>query len=421
MYLDYYQLTKEPFHITPNLDFLFLSPSQREALASIIYGVKHKKGFIAIIGEVGVGKTTILRSYLDQADKQLLKTIYIFHANLSFKELLKTMYQDLGITPETDDLVDMVNRLQLILIDEYKQGHIVALIIDEAQHMTEETLENLRMLSNLETSEDKLLQIVLVGQPEFEAKLNLWELRQLTQRIVLRTHILPFSRRESVEYIQHRLAKAGRQDITLFTKSALNHIMRRARGIPRVMNILCDNALITGFGYQEKRISARTAKEVIADFEGKKKKPVLFKWLLASSSLILLAGYIFLISPFKDQVLSNSDQKTISGNPAPSVNPIEKVVVPETVKTAPVEIAPVKTDIKLTPEERKPKPVIKSKFPVKRVIKKGDTLYSLVRDVYGTANKELIERVKQQNKQIKKDNKIVVGDKLSFPEQKKKH
>ena len=356
MYLDYYQLTKEPFHITPNLEFLFLSPSQREALASIMYGVKQRKGFIAIIGEVGVGKTTILRSYLEQADKQLLKTIYIFHANISFKELLRTMYQELGIAPETDDLFEMVNRLHLILIDEYKQGHIVVLIIDEAQNMTVETLENLRMLSNLETSEDKLLQIVLVGQPEFEEKLNLWELRQLNQRIVLRTHIIPFSRRESVEYIQHRLAKAGRQDIALFRKSALNYIIRHARGIPRVINILCGNALVTGFGYQEKKISARTAKEVIADFEGKKKKPVLFKWLLALSALILLAGYILLISPFKDQVLSNSGEKTILGNAAPSVNPIEKEDVPETVKTA-----VVKKEIDPSSEEKKPKPA-KSNF-----------------------------------------------------------
>ncbi len=414
MYLDYYQLTKEPFNTTPNPEFLFLSPSHREALASIIYGVNHRKGFVAIIGEVGVGKTTILRSYLEQVDKSAFKTIYILYANVSFKELLKSVYQELGVAPETDDLPEMVNQLHLILIDENKQGHMVVLIIDEAQNMTVETLEILRMLSNVETSEDKLLQIVLIGQLEFEEKLNQWELRQLNQRIVLRARIIPFSRRESVQYIQNRLAKAGRLDIALFKKAALNYIIRYARGIPRVINILCGNALVIGFGRQEKAISARTAKAVIADFEGNKKKPILIRLLIASAILILLAGYIVLISPFKDQVLSKFAQMTTSQKPALDVNQNEYVVVPEKVKTA-----PIKTEIGQPLKERKEKSV-KSNFPVKRVVKKGDTLYSLVRDVYGTANNELIEQVKQQNKQLKKDNKIVVGDKLSFPEPKKK-
>jgi general secretion pathway protein A len=412
-YLDYYQLTKEPFDITPNPDILFLSPSHREALASISDGVTHRKGFISILGEVGVGKTTILRSYIEQIDKSVFKTIYILYADVSFKELLKTVCQELGVAPETDDLLEMVNHLHLILIDEYKQGHMVVLIIDEAQNMTVETLEHLRMLSNLETSEDKLLQIILIGQLEFEEKLNQWELRQLNQPIVLRARILPFSRRESVQYIQHRLAKAGRQDIALFKKAALNYIMRHARGIPRVINILCGNALVIGFGKQEKAISARTAKEAIADFEGNKKKPILFRLLIAAAALILLAGYIVLISPFKERVLSKFGQMTTSQKPAPGVNQNENVVVPEKVKTA-----PIKKEIGPPPKERKQKPV--KSFPVKRVVKKGDTLYSLVRDVYGIANNELIAQVKQQNKQIKKDNKIAVGDKLSFPEPKKR-
>jgi len=415
MYLDYYQLTKEPFYMTPDPDLLFLSADQGQALASIIDWVEHRKGFISIIGEVGVGKTTILRSYLEPSDKQVFKTIYIFEANVSFNEILNTIYQALGLVPETDDLLEMANHLHLILINEYEQGHLVVLVIYEAQNMTAETLENLRKLSALETSEDKLLQIVLVGQPELEENLNMWELTQINQRIVQRTHINPFSRRESVQYIQHRLAQAGRQDIAVFRKSALNYIIRHARGIPKVLNILCGDALVAGFGRREKRISARTAKKVIADFEGTIMEPFLSGRLLALLAVIFLAGYIFLISPFKDQVLSKSGQMTTARNPAPGSKPVENAVDPETVKAP-----PIKPGIQSPPQQPKPKPV-KSNFPVKRVVKKGDTLYSLTRDVYGTANKELIERVKQQNKQINKDNKIVVGDKLSFPEPKKRN
>src|SRR5208283_3350887 len=143
------------------------SPSHKEALAAIMYGVKQRKGFIAITGEVGVGKTTIIRSYLKEIDKKALKTIYIFNPNLSFSGLLKAILDELGIDAQTEDPAGIVNQLYRILIDEYKKGLNMALIIDEAQNMPVETLENLRMLSNLETSKDKLIQIVLVGQPEF--------------------------------------------------------------------------------------------------------------------------------------------------------------------------------------------------------------------------------------------------------------
>ncbi|MGB4224543.1 MAG: AAA family ATPase [Syntrophorhabdus sp.] len=204
MYLNYYNLKKEPFHITPDPEFLYLSPSHKEALGSIIYGIEQKKGFVVIIGAVGVGKTTILRSYLDTADKKHLKIIYIFNARLTFEELVKTIYQELGIDSKTDDIFDMVNNLYKILIDEYTKGNSVVLVIDEAQNVPVDTLENLRMLSNLETPKDKLIQIVLVGQPEFEERLNMEKLKQLKQRIAIRSTILPLTKPESLDYIEHR-------------------------------------------------------------------------------------------------------------------------------------------------------------------------------------------------------------------------
>jgi len=193
MYKKYYDLKKDPFQLTPDPAFLYLSPSHKEALASIIYGVKKRKGFVCIVGEVGVGKTTIIRHYLNQREKNQLKVIYIFNPNISYEGILKTIYQELGLKSKKPDVFSMVNHLHEVLIKEYRDGRNVVLIIDEAQNMPVETLENLRMLSNLETSTEKLLQIVLIGQPELDKILNLHELRQLKQRIAIRATISLFT------------------------------------------------------------------------------------------------------------------------------------------------------------------------------------------------------------------------------------
>jgi len=268
MYLSFYGLKKQPFHITPDPEFLYLSPSHKEALAAIIYGVEEKKGFVAIIGDVGTGKTTILRSYLDEKKDGSLKIIYVFNAKLSFEGLLKTIYRELGLPIESDDAVEMVNKLYEVLIEEYRQGNTVVLVVDEAQNMPVDTLESLRMISNLETSQDKLIQIVLVGQPEFERTLNSDRLRQLRQRIAIRATILPLTKSESLDYVKFRLQKAGAPSSLVFTAPALKEIIKKAQGVPRVLNVLCDNALITGLGYGQKPVTKKIAKEVIRDAEG---------------------------------------------------------------------------------------------------------------------------------------------------------
>ena len=294
MYLNFYNLNKEPFHITPDPEFLYLSPSHKEALGSIIYGIEQKKGFVVIIGAVGVGKTTILRSYLDTADKKHLKIIYIFNARLTFEELVKTIYQELGIDSKTDDIFDMVNNLYKLLIDEYTQGNSVVLVIDEAQNVPIDTLENLRMLSNLETPKDKLIQIVLVGQPEFEEKLNMEKLRQLKQRIAIRSTILPLTKSESLDYIEHRMLRAGTQSKKVFVQDALEAICKKACGIPRTINILCDNTLITGFGYQQKPVSSRVVREVIRDIEGKRKQTIQRRHFAWGFAAVILVVTVFL-------------------------------------------------------------------------------------------------------------------------------
>jgi general secretion pathway protein A len=304
MYQDFYRLKKEPFHITPNPEFLFLSPSHKQALGSIVYGVRNRKGFIVITGEVGVGKTTILRSYLEGVAKQKTKVIYIFNTNVTFKNLLKTIYKELGLTPKSTDIVEMLNDLYQVLMEEYQQGNTVLLIADEAQNMPIETLENLRMLSNLETSNDKLLQIVLIGQYEFEDILNLYELRQLKQRIVLRSTIIPLNAKESMAYIKHRLEKAALNGTPVFTKGAMKKIVKEAKGIPRILNILCDNALITGFGYRKRPVNAKIVDEVITDYKGGEKEPSLLKLLITSAVLLLLFVLVLFFISNKDLILS---------------------------------------------------------------------------------------------------------------------
>lgn len=414
MYAQFYNLKKEPFHITPDPEFLFLSPSHKQALGSIIYGIQKRKGFIVIIGEVGVGKTTILHSYLDKVGKRRRKTIYIFHANISFKELLKTIHQQLGLDPETEDVFEMVNHLSWVLIKQYKRRNTVVLMIDEAQNLPVETLESLRMLSNLESSKDKLIQIVLAGQPELEQKLNLKELRQFKQRIAIRSTIFPLTEEESMAYVEHRLAKAAiKKDTSPFTKGALKKIIKHARGIPRTINILCDNALISGFGYQKKRVNSKIVKEVIADFTGKRKS-VLFQWRVAALAVLLLIVVLFLISPYKNLVLSKLGPEVFQTAP---LNPIKNEADPLMRNRDFSEIPqnPIIEEIKPFLEKEISEPYKKS-LPETRIVREGNNLWGLTKDVYGSTNNEVIKWVKQNNPQIEDVDLIQVGDEIVFPE-----
>jgi type II secretory pathway predicted ATPase ExeA len=268
MYTRFYGFTTEPFQNTPDLDFLFLSPNHKEALAYIEYGIRERKGFIAITGEVGVGKTIILRSYLTKVDANKQKTIYILNPRVSFDSLLTTILKELSAEPVAGHATQKLNQLHEVLIAEYRNDHTVALIIDEAQNIPIETLESIRMLSNLETATEKLIQIVLVGQPELDALLNRYELRQVRERIVLRARIEPLTKTESEDYIDHRLSLVRREPRAVFSKQALDRIVKSANGIPRRLNILCDAVLNTGFGYRQAIISGRIAKDAIAVFNG---------------------------------------------------------------------------------------------------------------------------------------------------------
>jgi general secretion pathway protein A len=425
MYLDYYQLEKYPFHVTPDPEFLFLGPSHREALASVIYGVEEKKGFIAILGEVGVGKTTILRSYLEKVEKDQLKTIYVFHADISFKELLKTICRELDISLESEDLYDIVPKLHEALIEEYRQGHAVVLIIDEAQNMPINTLENLRMLSNLETTEDKLIQIILCGQPEFEEMLQRRELLPLNQRISIKARISPLSIQDSRKYIRHRLSKAGRKGAPLFTNDALKGIVDRAKGIPRTINILCDNCLVTAFGSRKDRVNGKIVKEILQDHYGKKNTGY-FRWgLIFLSFLIIIAGGYFLYQTNDPAVFYNPwrSANRASDLPPPLKEEAENAYngtrgeggVIQTESDSGKETMPAPETGYLQEQESLTGDARKS-FPMMRRVKKGDTISGMGVVVYGSIDDRMINRIKEVNPWIRDPDVIHEGNIIIFPE-----
>ena len=409
MYLNFFNLSREPFNITPDPELLFLSPSHKEALAAIMSGVNRRKGFVEITGEVGVGKTTIIRSFLGRIDKHYVETIYIFNSNISFKALLRTIYQNMGHIPVSDDVSEMVNQLHMILIDEYKAGRNVVLIIDEAQNMPVETLENLRMLSNLETSTDKLIQIVLSGQPEFAEKLNLYTLRQLKQRIAIRVKIIPLSKNESLEYISYRLKKSSIKETHPFTSGAMDLIASKSNGFPRIINIYCDNCLVTSFGNQKKKVTYKVAREIIAEQEGERLfRPVWPIFFATALVLAVTAGLFYL----KNGLNFHVPLSFISDN-KPDV-PVVVASSVKTVRSAPDDAAEKRVTAKLEKTDLEGGS-LNGNDQVMKVARKGDTLAKLVMETYGSIDRKLIELVIQHNPGISNINMIREGEKIYFP------
>jgi general secretion pathway protein A len=431
MYLNFYNLRKQPFHITPDPEFLYLSPSHKEALAAIIYGIEEKKGFVAIVGAVGVGKTTILRSYLEKADKKRLKIIYVFNPRLTFEGLLRTIYQELELPVQSNDVVEMTNRLYEVLIEEYRQGNTIVLVVDEAQNMPVDTLENLRMLSNLETSKDKLIQIVLVGQPEFEEELQQHRLRQLRQRLAIRSTILPLTEHESMEYIRYRLEKAGVSPSTVFTPASLKAIVKKAKGVPRIMNVLCDNALITGFGYRKKPVTRGITREIIRDFDGLKWPSAGRWWFPALSALTVALVAMAWFLPNQETVfgkirnLAQVEEKKEDTRVATVVPPLvppagtgEAQTLPDTAslrQEAPSGENPPVAAARPPDTAAPPSVVEKKAEAVKKSIVHGDTLIKLSREVYGKSDERILKLIQKSNPQVVNPDVIHVGSMLTFP------
>lgn len=267
MYLDFYGLKENPFNVTSDPSFLYLSRTHREALDHLIFGIEQRKGFIEITGEIGAGKTTLCRSLLNRLDSSI-KTSIIFNPGLPEKQLLEAIIEDFGIEPKKRSKVALIKELNSYLLDQLAKGNNAVLIIDEAQNLRPTTLEAIRMLSNLETEKEKLIQIVLVGQPELHDKLSSEKLVQLKQRISVRFHVKALESDEVGSYIAHRIHIAGGENNISFSDEALSEIFAYSHGIPRLINLLCDKALLAGFIGETRYIDRPTLEKCIEDIEG---------------------------------------------------------------------------------------------------------------------------------------------------------
>jgi general secretion pathway protein A len=403
MYKNFFSFRERPFKLVPNPAYLFLSKSHEEVLAHLTYAVIQGDGFVEITGEVGTGKTTICRAFLENLDHNT-KAAYIFNPSLNAIQLLRAIIDEFGIESDTDNIKDLIDRLNSFLIAKKSEGKNVILIIDEAQNLTKEVLEQLRLLSNLETAKDKLIQIILVGQPELEEKLDSHELRQLDQRITLRCQLAPLSYKEVRAYIQHRINIASLKTEIQFDAAAYRSIYQYSRGIPRLINIVCDRALLNAFVLNQEIISGKIAMAAIRELgvRGDMKRRRLQKWKKTGLFFALLCTGIIVVLVFRSELFNDhaklsslesnggdtsrsnhlSRSKYLKTSPSPKPLPDSKSV------KAPVKI-PDKEPAK-APALKKPKIVKESVSDLVVLLKKLNRFYSrnaalkVAMDLWGT-------------------------------------
>jgi general secretion pathway protein A len=328
IYEDYFGLSEKPFDLTPDPKYLYLSPKHKEVLAHLVYGIQENNGFLKIVGEVGTGKTMICRSFLRELHTDF-SIAYIFNPGIDELELLQTINSELGLPSESTSKKKLTDVLNRFLLEERKKGHRVVVIIDEAQDLLPSVLEQLRLLSNLETETEKLIQIVLIGQPELDKVLAQEDLRQLKQRITIQWELLPLNLEETRGYIQHRLNVALGKGKVQLTRSGVNLIFRYAKGIPRMINVLADRSLLIAYTQNTKKISCKIIRLAAKDIGGLKPTAspleIFAKFVLPSLSVAALA--VFIIHDFALPDLKiNPDRgrdipKIIQENPIDLSNP----------------------------------------------------------------------------------------------------
>jgi len=299
--LAFFGLQQKPFNPTPDPRFLYASPGHRECLAQLLYGVQERKGFILLTGEIGTGKTTLLRTLLSRVDGNTASA-FVFDTTLPFEGLLEYILEDFGVAKPGESHVQRLIALNNFLIERRRAGQNTVLVLDEAQNLDLHALEQIRLLSNFETDTEKLLQILLVGQPELLDTLDRPELRQLKQRIGLRCRLLPLTAKQIRDYIRTRLRIAGARDLGLFSDAAITRIAEYSGGIPRLINTLCDHCLLIGYADQIRRIDRKIVEEAIDYLEEGERRPrkprrplhtwhrALTRWGLPAASAMLLGG-----------------------------------------------------------------------------------------------------------------------------------
>ena len=328
MYESFFALKEKPFALTPNPRFLFLSKTHNEVYAHLIYGIESRAGFVEVTGEVGTGKTTILRTLLSHLDESKTRVAFMFNPKLTAFELLRNINREFGVDDDGASNPDLIHALNAFLLAENEAGRTPVLVIDEAQNLSGEVLEQIRLLSNLETEEDKLIQVILVGQPELRHHLSDHSLRQLNQRIAVRYQLRPLNREETASYILHRLNIAGRPDGNLFSAAALKRVFACSGGIPRRVNLICDRSLLTAYSEERGIVSARDVNQAVKELAGMGEgaqsnfempwKVIAFA---AAALLVMLVGF-YQVSSF----VNNSEEALVQAEPAPIIekNTVQK-------------------------------------------------------------------------------------------------
>jgi general secretion pathway protein A len=460
-YGGFYGFHSAPFHITPDPALLFPTETHRAALGAIEYGIAAGKGFIVVTGEVGVGKTTVLRACLDGLDAGRTKIIYLFSPALNTSELYATILDEFDVTlPSTSNAAETLRILQRTLLAVHESGTQVVLAVDEAQQMPEATLESLRILSNMETHKSKLLQIILVGQPELEAILARHSLRQLAQRVAVQARIEALSFRQSCRYVLHRSRYAGRTNKRpLFTAPALLYIAFTARGVPRTINICCDNALINGYGHGAKRITLGIVRESCRGM--KLRSPLRRTAAMAAAAIVLVglfaSGSALLRYPHTARASSPQELSAEMGGPpqtrtsdaAPVAAPAAQLSAAPTTSSTESRPAPLaegspsdaESAAQVPPEAPaapqagsatspgslrpglpagEPGDNSKAAAPAapegsKWLVREGDTLYKACRVTYGICDERALREVLAKNPEIGPDAKIHEGEVLLLP------
>jgi type II secretory pathway predicted ATPase ExeA len=267
MYKKFFGLHSNPFNVNPDPRFLFATPHTEEALSCLIYGIQARKGFVLLTGEVGTGKTTLLNKLMEWLRQQRVSTAFIFNSRMNVPEFLDYMMADFGIPCESESKSQILQRLNHWLLERYRAGETAVLIVDEAQNLSDDLLEEIRLMTNLETASEKLLQIVLVGQPELEQKLRQPNLRQLRQRVMLRAKTQPLTRAQMDAYITQRLSVAGAAQANLFEPEARSLIHHYSGGIPRIINLICEHCLVHAFAEAQTIVKAEVVESVARDLD----------------------------------------------------------------------------------------------------------------------------------------------------------
>ncbi len=426
MYNSYFGFVEEPFSVTPDPRFLYTNRVYAEAYANLQYGIDAKKGFIVITGEVGTGKTTLLRKLMRNLEGTI-HSVFVFNTYVSFPELLKVIVHDLGLVLKERTKLAMLQELNDYLIAQLKLGHTVSVLIDEAQSLSDEVLDGLRLLSNLETDQEKLLQIVLMGQPELEAKLDQPRLRQLKQRVALQCRLAPLAQEEVGPYIDFRLRAVGYRGEGLFRPDAIREIAVYSTGIPRLINVICDNALLIAYAASQKIVSENVIKEVGRDLrlgsgvqlpdsaqskelskneqphidEGQKSlvhhklRPAVRTMAGCLVAAVLIIVFAANIGPQNFLNFTNRSLKGAQRNLGQwAVFIVRREVGPEQLKT---EVA----------STAKPQRVV--------IIQSGSTVYHIASAAYGANALLGMDLIKEFNPQIKDLNRVLPGQNLILP------